>query len=188
MYLLGQIFGIVGAVTTIIQPQFHKKAQILLCGMFINTMSILNFILIGHIGSIVYLCAVSIVQSGIMVLHIKRDTQVSKLELILFTIIYVGMGIWGIITAEGFAWELSSQNLLEIIPIVGAMMFMLSVFARGEQRTRAFLMLNGISMMIYTGLVGATTFFGCTASTISSMIALWRYHKGIEKVNDLKQS
>ena len=81
------------------------------------------------------------------------------------------------ISAEGFVLEVSWKNALELLPIIGALMLMLSVFAKGEQRTRLFLLLNGASWVVYTAIIGATTFFSCAASMISSIIALWKYHK-----------
>ena len=177
MYLLGQICGIIGTIITIIQPQFRSKVQILVCGILVNAMSSLNFALIGQTGSAVFLCLIAIVQSCISIWHEKHKTKVSSFESILFFFLYVGFGLFGMISAEGFVLEVSWKNALELLPIIGALMLMLSVFAKGEQRTRLFLLLNGASWVVYTAIIGATTFFSCTASMISSIIALWKYHK-----------
>lgn len=175
MYILGQICGLIGTVITIATPQFRKKEQMLLCNALVNTMSTLNFTLIGQTGSAVFLCLIAIVQSFVSIWHERKDTKVSNLESILFFFLYVGFGLFGMLSAEGFVLEVSWKNALELLPIIGALMAMMAVFARGEQKTRFFLLLNGASWVVYTAIIGATTFFSCTASVISSVIALWKY-------------
>ncbi len=175
MYLLGQVCGVIGTIITIIQPQFRSKVQILICGIFVNTMSCLNFALIGQTGSAAFLCLIAIVQSLISIWHERHGTKVSSFESILFFFLYVGFGLFGMISAEGFVWKISWKNALELLPIIGALMAMLSVFAKGEQKTRVFLLLNGAAWVVYTAIIGATTFFTSAASLISTMIALWKY-------------
>lgn len=176
-YLLGQICGIIATAITILQPQFRSKVQILICGILINTMNALNFTLIGQTGSAVFVCLIAIVQSMIAVWHEKRGTRVSTFESVLFFFLYVGSGLFGVMSAEGFVWEISWEKILELLPTVGALMFMCSVFARGEQKTRFFLLLNGASWVVYTAVIGAAAFFSCMVSVISSGVALWKYRK-----------
>lgn len=177
MYLLGQACGIIGTVITIIQPQFRSKVQILICCILVNAMCSLNFALIGQTGSAVFLCLIAIVQSAVSIWHETHGTAVSSLESILFFLLYVGFGLFGMISSEGFVWEISWKNALELLPILGALMIMLSIFAKGEQKTRLFLLLNGASWVVYTAIIGATTFFSCMVSMISSIIALWKFRK-----------
>ncbi len=175
MYLLGQVCGVIGTIITIIQPQFRSKVQILICGILVNAMSCLNFALIGQTGSAAFLCLIAIVQSMIAIWHERHGTKVSSLESILFFFLYVGFGLFGMISAEGFVWEASWKNALELLPIIGSLMAMLSVFAKGEQKTRVFLLLNGAAWAAYAAIIGATTFFTSVASLISTIIALWKY-------------
>ena len=180
-YIIGQICGIIGTIITIIMPQFRKKNQITICGMLVNLMSALNYWLIGAAISAALLCVVAIVQSGVLLIHNKKETEVTTAESILFLLLYLGVGFWGMFTAEGFVWEISWHNLLELLPIIGAVMFMLSVFSRGEQKTRLFLCLNGAVWAIYTAIIRATTFFSCFAAMTSSIIALGKYRKPEKK-------
>ena len=175
MYLWGQICGIVGTIITIIQPQFKKKEQILICCILVNTMNALNFALIGQTGSAVFLCLVAIVQSISSIWHERQRTGISPLETALFFVLYVGFGFYGMIASEGFVWAINRHNLLELLPIIGALMLMLSVFAKGEQRTRLFLFFNGAAWCLYTAIVGAAVFFTTVASMISTAIAMWKY-------------
>ena len=175
MYILGQLCGVIGTIITILQPQFQKKEQILICGILVNAMSASNFALIGQTGSAVFLCLIAIVQSMVSIWHERRKTEVSSLETILFFMLYVGFGFYGMITSDGFVLAINRHNLLELLPIIGALMLMLSVFAKGEQKTRWFLLFNGASWVVYTAIIGATTFFTTVASMLSTIIALWKY-------------
>ena len=177
MYALGQICGVIGVIITIIQPQFRSKVHILICGILVNTMSALNFALIGQTGSAAFLCMIAIIQSLIAIWHERHHSNVTSMESILFLILYIGFGMFGMITSEGFVWEINQKNALELLPIIGALMAMLAVFAKGEQRTRIFLLLNGLSWVVYTAIIGATTFFTSVASLFSTTIALWKYRK-----------
>ena len=113
MYLLGQICGVIGTIITIIQPQFQKKGQMLLCCILVNGMNALNFGLIGQTGSAVFLCSIAIMQAMVSIWHERRRTEISSMENILFFFLYVGFGFYGMITSEGFVWGINEHNLLD---------------------------------------------------------------------------
>ena len=177
MYYLGQICGLIGTGITIIQPQFRKKVQILTCTILVNGLNALNFALIGQTGSSVFLCLVAVLQAIVAIWHDQKKTAVTPAENILFLFLYVGFGVYGMMTAESFVWGLNWRNTLELLPIIGALMLMLSVFAKTEQKTRLFLLFNGASWLVYTAVIGATAFFTAAVAIISAGIALWKYRK-----------
>lgn len=177
MYILGQFFGIVGAIITIATPQLRRKEQMLLSNALVNTMSTLNFFLIGQKGSAVFLCLVAIAQCFVSIHHEKKQTDVTMGENILFFFLYVGLGFFGMVTSENFVLALTADFFLELLPIVGALMLMLSVFAKGEQKTRLYLLCNATTWAVYSAIVGATTFFTSCAAMISTVLALWKYRK-----------
>lgn len=186
MYLLGQLCGVITAVITVLQPQFRSKTQILLCAILNNSLSGLNYLLIGQTGSAVFLCLVAVVQSCAAIVHEKRNTAVSRAETLLFFCLYVGFGLLGLFTSKTFVWALTGQAILELLPIAGALMLMLSVFARGEQKTRVFLLLNAAVWAVYTGAIGSTVFFSSAASILSSLTALWKYRKAAARAEPHK--
>ena len=177
MYILGQICGLIATVITIIMPQFKGKNQMLVCSALVNGLNGLNFLLIGQGGSAFFLCMIAVVQSFVSMWHEKKDTKASQTEMILFLFLYVGFGFYGMISGENFVWAINRANLLELMPIVGALMLMLSVFSRGSQRTRLFLFFNGTIWAIYTAIIGAAAFFTCAATMISTGYAMWKYRK-----------
>lgn len=177
MYILGQLCGLVGTAFTIARPQLRKKEQMLVCNILVNTMSALNYRLIGRSGPAVFLCSVAIVQSFVSIVHEKRKTSPAPWEAVLFLLLYMGFGFYGMLSSEGFASGEPLLRLLELLPVLGALMLMLSVFAKGEQRTRLFLVFNGAAWVIYGAAAQATSFFSSLASTISALIALLTHRR-----------
>ena len=177
MYLLGQLLGLLGTVITIATPQFRKKWQILLCNALVNALNALNFTMLGQTGSAVFLCLIAIAQSLVSMWHEKKQSPVRAWETILFFMLYAGFGFYGMVSSDGFIWALTMRNLLQLLPIIGALMLMFSVFAKGEQKTRVYLLLNGAAWLIYTAAIGSTTFFTSIASMVSTIAALWKYRK-----------
>ena len=177
MYILSQILGLIGTAVTIATPQFRTKFQILFCNASVNALNALSFAMLGQTGSAVYLCLIAIVQALVSMWHEKKQTAVMLWETILFFILYAGFGFYGMISSDGFVWAITMHNILELLPIIGAVMLMFSVFAKGEQKTRFFLFLNSAAWLIYTAAIGSTVFFTSVASIISTITALWKYRK-----------
>ncbi|MBQ9148868.1 MAG: YgjV family protein [Oscillospiraceae bacterium] len=176
-YIIGQGLGLLSTVCTIILPFFKKKWQILSLNIAVNLLLTLNFLLIGQFGSAMFLCLVAVVQSIVSIFHSVKNTKVTLPETILFAVLYVGFGVFGILTAPGFVWALNFDNLLEILPIIGALMLMISVFAPDEQTTRKWLLANALTWTVYTAIVGSTAFFTDLVAAVSTASALYKYRK-----------
>ena len=176
-YYIGQGLGLAATLCTIILPFFKKKWQILILNILVNLFVALNFILIGQIGSAAFLCTVAIFQSIDPMVHDVKNTPITLLEKVLFLILYVGFGFFGMFTAPGFVWEINTANALELMPIVGALMLMFSVFSKDEQTLRKFLLANATIWTIYTAIVGSTAFFADFIAMCSTAAALFKYRK-----------
>ena len=177
MYILGQVLGGCSTVCTIILPFFKKKWQILVLNIAVNLLIASNLALIGQIGSGVFLCLVAVVQSIVSMHHDQKGTPVSLFEKVLFLVLYVGFGFFGIVTAPDFVPAINTKNLLELMPIVGALMLMFSVFSKTEQTMRKFLLVNATIWTIYTAIVGSTAFFTDLVCMCSTTTALIKYRK-----------
>lgn len=176
-YMIGQVLGIVATIITVSMPLFRKKWQMLTATIAGNLLMALNFILIGQIGSAVFMYLVAILQSIISMNHTVKGTKVQIWEQMLFCGLYIGLGLLGIVTAPGFAMELSAENLLELLPIIGSALLTFSIFARNEQTTRKFLLMNASIWAVYTAIVGSSTFFAEFFAAVTTMVSLWRYRK-----------
>lgn len=176
-YIIGQLIGIIATIIIVAIPVFRKKWQMLAATLAGNFLMALNFILIGQIGSAIWLYFVAIVQTFVSLFHTTKGTKVQPWEQFLFCGLYVGLGIFGIFTAPDFVPEINTANLLEVLPIIGSAMLTFSIFARSEQTTRVFLLINTSIWSVYTAIVGSTGFFAEVITTIATAWALWKYRK-----------
>ena len=103
-YYIGQALGLAATLCTIILPFFKKKWQILILNICVNLFVALNFVLIGQVGSAAFLCTVAIFQSIDSMVHDVKGTPITLFEKVLFLVLYVGFGFFGMFTAPGFVW------------------------------------------------------------------------------------
>ena len=176
-YIIGQLCGLLTIVCSVTMPFLKKKAQLLWANIAINALVILNMALIGQFGSAIGLCAVAIVQSLIALPRTRSDREPGTRETVLFTVLYVGFGFLGIFTAPDFVPAVNFRNLLELLPILGALAQMVSVFVRDEQQTRKWILCNAVFWVIYSGAVGSTVVFTDSLTVISTCTALYKYRK-----------
>ena len=176
-YIIGQFFGLLTIVCSLVMPFLKKKWQLLWANITINLLVILNLVLIGQFGSAVFLCLVAIVQSAIALPRTQTGKEPSIRETAVFTVLYVAFGFLGIITAPDFVWEINYTNLLELLPILGALCQMISVFAPDEQATRKWLLGNGAFWLVYSAAVGSSVVFNDLLAVISTSAALITYRK-----------
>lgn len=176
-YYIGQSCGLLTILCSLIMPFLKKKWQLLWANVAINILVILNMALIGQFGSAIALCLVAIVQSLLALPRTRTEKEASTAETIVFTVLYVGFGFLGILTAPGFVPEVNYQNLLELLPILGALAQMISVFVRDEQQVRKWILCNAFLWVIYSAAVGSTVVFTDSLTVISTCTALYKYRK-----------
>ena len=176
-YCIGQFFGLLTIVCSLIMPFLRKKWQLLIANITINLLVILNLVLIGQFGSGSYLCFVAIIQSVLALFRTKKGESAGITEGIIFTLLYLGFGIFGILTAPDFVPAVNYKNMLETLPILGALAQMISVFVRDEQTTRKWLLCNAVFWVIYSAAVGSSVVFNDILAVISTASAVYKYRE-----------
>lgn len=164
-YYIGQALGIVATVCCFALPLFKKKWQMLLVSATSNLFFALNLILIGDVGSAIIVNLLAIVQTLLSLWHVQKDKPVTVAENIIFLIGYIICGSFGF------------HRALDVLPIIGAVFNMLSVFQRDEQKTRILILLNASTFFIYYIVVGSTNLFAELLAIITTVIAMVRYRK-----------
>lgn len=164
-YYIGQALGIVATFCCFALPLFKKKWQMLLVSATSNLFFALNLILIGDVGSAIIVNLLAIVQTLLSLWHVQKDKPVTVAENIIFLIGYIICGSFGF------------HRALDVLPIVGAVFNMLSVFQRDEQKTRILILLNASTFFIYYIVVGSTNLFAELLAAITTVIAMVKYRK-----------
>ncbi len=164
-YYIGQALGIVATVCCFALPLFKKKWQMLLVSATSNLFFALNLILIGDVGSAIIVNLLAIIQTLLSLWHVQKDKPVTVVENIIFLIGYIICGSFGF------------HRALDVLPILGAIFNMLSVFQRDEQKTRILILLNASTFFIYYIVVGSTNLFAELLAVITTVIAMIKYRK-----------
>ena len=176
-YWIGQGFGVCSTITDIILPLFKKKWQMLVANFAVNTFLLLNLVFLGQIGSGIFLFAVAILQAVVNLIHTLKEQPPKKWEYALFFCLYVGFGFYGLFTAPGFVPGINAKNLLELLPIIGAVFSMLFVSTREENKARRYLLVCTGIWTVYHTIIGSTSVFGSLFSAVSCIIAMIRDRK-----------
>ena len=176
-YWIGQGFGVLSAITDISLPLFKKKWQMLVANIAVNTFLLLNLVFLGQIGSGIFLFLVAMLQGSVNLVHTLREKPPKKWEYALFFCLYVGLGFYGLVTAPGFQPVINGKNLLELLPILGAVFSMLFVSTRDEQTSRIYLLICSSLWTVYHGIILSTSFFGSFFGVVTCVIAMIRDRK-----------
>lgn len=164
-YYIAQFIGILVAVGAIINLQLKKKKQMLVCSIIVNILSALNIFLLGETGSGVIIILVAVVQIIFCLWHECKNTDVKLAEKLLFLVLYIACG------------AIAYKRPLDLLSIVAAVFYMISMFQKKEQNVRIFLLANMASWTIYDLVIKSTAVFAQIGGIISSLIALYRYRK-----------
>ena len=171
-YVISQILGIVVTIVCLISPQLKKKWQMCCVTVIANVISAIGMLLVGAYSTMVC-CFVAIFQALRRIWHLEKGTKFSIPEMAIFGLLYIGGGLLPYIlggTLAQFGW-------LDLMPIVGAIMLMISIAQKKEQPSRAFGLANACIFFVYFLIIWNTQIFAQIASIVSSVLALVRYSK-----------
>lgn len=169
-YYIGQILGILVTVGVIVTLQLKKKKQMLIVSVFVNAMTAANILLLDEFNSGVIVCGVAVLQLLLSIIHEFKGTQPSRIEQIIFLVLYVAGGALGY------------QSPVDLLSIVAAVFYMLAVFQKKEQNIRIMLLVNLSLWTVYHTILQSTAVFAQIAGIVSSLIALYRFRKKDNKV------
>ena len=175
LYFVAQAFGIFATLSCFAMPLFKKKWQMLLVTVAGNLFFILNLMLLGlHDSGNLFANAtamivnwVSLVQVLISYWHVQKQTSVTKVENIIFLLLYVGLGFIGF------------NKALDFLPIVASVFNMLAVFQKDEQKTRLLVLCNASLFCAYYIIIGSTSLLAELMAVITTVIALIKYRKKV---------
>ena len=164
-YYIGQAFGILSSICCLIMPLWKKKWQMLVTSAISNVAAAVNLVLLGEYGSAAIINLVATVQVLISLWHVQKEKPVTRAENVIFFIAYVVLGCIGL------------KNALDVLPIIGVLIYMFTAFQRDEQKSRMFTLANSLVFLAYYLVLGSTVVFAEIFAAVSSIIALIKYRK-----------
>ena len=179
--ILGQICGIIIMILCVINTQFPRRWQMLLCSAAVNLFSSLNQLLVGSGLTACFLCAVATVHCSINSYKAKKEIPERIWEKILFIVLY--FTAWGI----GFSFSFSNGTplYLDLMTFVATIFFIGIVLLPKERDMRLCTLGNSVIYFTYDTINLNIAAVAKMFSIISVIVALIRYgkkeKKGIEK-------
>lgn len=169
MFIIAQIIGFIASVINIVTIQIKDKKNILFGFMTVNILFGINFILLqSYSGAII--CFISAIQT-----FINYRLDIKGIDFPKWLIpIYIIASVLG-----GFA---TYQSLIDLLPIVGSVLYTVSIIQKKEIYLRRITLANTILWLIYNVLVMAYTSAISEIFFLSSnLIAIYRYDRKKKK-------
>ena len=169
--LIGQILGIFVIIGCIINAQFPKRWQMLLCQVTLNVLSAVNYFLLGQGLAASLPCVVAAVHCTVNIVRDKKDKPAPLWEKSLFVALYPMA--WGV----GFLISVNNGTAspLHLIPLVALVFFVSSVLVKKEQMMRFFTLCNAVMYLIYNIIYMNVALIAHVFTIVSVLIALFRY-------------
>ena len=174
-YLIAQICGMIATAACVTVPLFPKKVHMLMDATAVNFFLFLNYILLGDGNTAYFVCAVATVQSLLSIHHTRRGQDSSRWEMVIFFLLYLGFGVYGVVSAPGFTPALTLTLLVQCLPVVGSLLNMCFTFVRDERKARLLLLITDGIWALYSAIIGATAFFGQFIAAIMALCSMVRF-------------
>ena len=162
-FAVAQVFGIIGIIFSALSMQMKTKRNIMIMLLCLNLASALNFLFLNSIsGSLV--CFFAVIETFVNYLFDSKNKIVPIYVVIFYVIVNLILGIS------------TYHSLLDIIPIVCALLFCATVCTKKESAIRKLMFGNQSLWLVYDIIVKAYMFSISNILTlISIIIAFFRF-------------
>lgn len=169
--LIGQILGIFVIIGCIINAQFPKRWQMLLCQVTLNVLSAANYLLLGQGLAAALPCVVAAVHCTVNIVRDRKDKPAPLWEKGAFIALYpVAWGVGFLISVNN-----GTASPLHLIPLAALAFFVSSVSVKKEQLMRCFTLCNAVMYLIYNIIYMNVALVAHVFTIVSVLIALFRY-------------
>lgn len=162
-FVVAQIFGILGIIFSVLSMQMKTKKNIMIMLLCLNLASALNFLFLNSIsGSLI--CFFAVLETFINYLFDSKDKPVPIYIICIYVIVNIGLGLS------------SYHSPLDILPIVCALLYCLTICTKKESNIRKIMFGNQSIWLVYDLIVKAYMFSISNVLTlISIVISYFRY-------------
>ncbi len=163
MFLLAQILGFFAMSTNIIAVQLKTKKQILFTIVVGNILFVISYFLLGaYAGALI--SGINAIEAIINTKLEEKGKPIPKVLIGLYFIIAITIG------------AITFNSFMDILPVLAAILFILTLIQPKEKNIRLLLLGNNISWLVYDFLAKAyAAGFSDLFVIASTVIALYRY-------------
>ena len=164
-FIIAQAFGALGVIASVCSMQFKKRKTIFVALLLLNLFSALNFVFLGTFSS-AYVCFFAVLEMLINNYFERKKKPVPKVVVGIYIIVNILLG------------TISFKGVIDVVPIVCALIFCATLLTKKEQDIRKLMLVNQGLWLVYDLIVGAYFFAVSNVLTIiSTAIALYRFSK-----------
>ena len=156
-FILAQVFGVLGIVFSVLSMQMKTKKNIMIMLLLLSLASALNFLFLNSMSGCL-ICFFAVIETLINYQFDSRNKRVPLYIIAIYVIINIILGIY------------SYHGLLDIIPIVCALLFCATVCTSKESNIRKIMFSNQSLWLIYDLIVKAYMFSISNILTLISII------------------
>lgn len=161
--VLGNIMMGISILLNVITMQQKEKKRILIGLILVNIASIICYILLKSYSAVL-VCVVAVIQTFIKYKFDQKDKKIPIYIQFIFIVVSIVGGLF------------TSQNLLDVIPIICLVLYTLSILQSKEKNIRLFTVANILGWMIYDFYAKAYVGILFSLFTLTStIIAIIRY-------------
>ena len=156
-FTIAQIFGVLGIIFSVISMQMKTKKSIMIALLLLNLASALNFLFLeSYSGSLV--CFFAVIETFINYLFDKNNKKVPLYLIAIYVVVNIALGVY------------SYTKPLDIIPVVCALIYCLTVCTKKESNIRKEMFVNQTLWLIYDLIVKAYMFSISNILTLISIV------------------
>lgn len=162
LIIIGQIFGLLNAVFTIICYQVREKSTMLMWSFAANLAAGLNMIFIGQYVA-GCLGVINLVQIVINIIYCRKNKDAGMPLRIVFGTLTAGAGL------------LSYQNPVDCLRIASNLANVAAVFQQNAQRARYWYLVNGVLYLMFAAAVGSSLVLSMIINNIILLVGIYRF-------------
>lgn len=167
MFIVAQLLGIVIIIGNAVTMQLKRKKEILIGFIIINAICVVQFCMLqGYSASLI--CFVAIIQAVINYQYERKEKEFPKYLVILY------------ILSSFLCGMVTYQKPLDVLPVIAAILYTLSIIQNKEKNLRILVLLNITIWAIYDTIIGAYT------NTISDIVFMGSTIIGMVRYDILK--
>lgn len=156
-FAIAQIFGIMGIIFSVLSMQMKTKKNIMIMLLLLNLASALNFLFLDSLsGSLV--CFFAVIETFINYLFDSKNKKVPIYIIGIYVVINIALGLS------------SYHSLLDILPIVCALLYCATICMQKESNIRKLMFANQSLWLVYDIIVKAYMFSISNVLTLVSIV------------------
>ena len=170
--MVEKIFVIAATLFSLVAVTMKKNWQIFALSAIANLLTGVSFLVLGNAKSGMSITVIAGVQGAIASFYAIKNKEFSIAEKLIFLVFYVIFG------------ALNIKNIYDVLPFGAAMLCMMTLLQKNEQKIRMLNIINSITWIVYDFIVGSTAFYSQLLFLFMNVASIVAYKSTEVDLND----